>query len=175
MESVLENYTLIFSVCFVCFFIRTAYNYLSYRSEKVRASRLFLAAVFVAMFLLWFCWFLMIFIDPVRREFPSPIRYSGLILFIIGVALALFSMVTKHGVTEQSFLVKKGVYRRIRNPMYLGFILWIAGFPVYHGSIISLCCSVIWITHILLWKHFEEKALLNRFSDYTEYKKKTWF
>ena len=175
MESVLENYTLIFSVCFVCFFIRTAYNYLSYRSEKIRASKLFLTIVSVNMFLLWFCWFLMNFIDPVKIELPLSVKYSGLFLFISGVLLAVISMISKHGVTEQSFIIKKGIYHRIRNPMYLGFIIWLAGLPAYLGSRVTLVSAVIWIAHILLWRHFEEKDLLNRFSDYAEYRKNTWF
>jgi len=175
VSSILENYPLFFTICFVCFLIRTAYNYLSYNNEKIRHNKLILVLVFVSMFFLWLSWFHMNYADPVRFEFPSLIKYSGLILFIFGFLLAVISMITKHGVAEQTFLVKKGIYTKIRNPMYLGFIIWIAGFPFYMGSIITLFSSVIWITHILLWKHFEEKDLLDRFSDYAEYRRNTWF
>ena len=59
--------------------------------------------------------------------------------------------------------------------MYLGFIIWIIGFPVYMNAAFTLASAIIWIPHILYWKVSEEKQLEQEFKDYQQYKKKTWF
>jgi protein-S-isoprenylcysteine O-methyltransferase Ste14 len=68
-----------------------------------------------------------------------------------------------------------GVYSKIRSPMYLGFILWIVGLPIFTRSFITLASSVIWIPHFLCWKLLEEKVLEEKFEGYADCKKSTWF
>jgi len=40
---------------------------------------------------------------------------------------------------------------------------------------ITLLSSVLWIPQLLYWKVCEEKELEVKYSDYKEYKKRTWF
>ena len=72
-------------------------------------------------------------------------------------------------------LVRTGIYSKIRHPMYLGFILWIIGFPLFMQSFITLASSVIWIPQIMYWKISEESKLEEMYKEYREYKKRTWF
>jgi len=59
--------------------------------------------------------------------------------------------------------------------MYLGFILWIIGFPVIFGALFSFLLGLLFMTNILFWRYLEEKELEERFSSYKEYRKKTIF
>ena len=79
------------------------------------------------------------------------------------------------GLEDKGFLVKKGIYSKIRNPMYFGFIIWNIGFPVFMEKLFSLTSALLWTANILLWKVLEEKELEDKYPEYLEYKKKTWF
>jgi protein-S-isoprenylcysteine O-methyltransferase Ste14 len=164
-----------FIVCFVCFAFRSLYVFLRHRSKKIADSRAWLVTVYVVMAFLWFGWFSMNFNDPFRIVLPLWVRYGGLSLFVLGVFLFLFSHMGLKGVKGGEKLVTNGIYSKIRNPMYIGFIIWIIGFPTFMGSIITLATSGIWIAHILYWKSVEEKELEEKFEEYKEYKKRTWF
>jgi protein-S-isoprenylcysteine O-methyltransferase Ste14 len=59
--------------------------------------------------------------------------------------------------------------------MYLGFILWLIGFPVYIGALISFILSFVFIANVLFWRYLEEKELEERFPYYMNYKKMTIF
>jgi protein-S-isoprenylcysteine O-methyltransferase Ste14 len=59
--------------------------------------------------------------------------------------------------------------------MYLGFIFWLIGFPLYFGSSFSMVLSLPFIANILYWRYLEEKELEKRFPAYPYYKKTTIF
>jgi len=164
-----------FIICFVCYLYRTTFNILKYQNHKLAKNKLVFSSVFIIMFILWFSWAQMCFMDPVKMSFPLWFRYVGLILFILGVFLFIFSHIKLKGFEDKGFVVKKGIYSKIRNPMYLGFIIWIIGLPIFLQKLLSLLSSMIWITHIMIWKILEEKELERKYPDYKEYKKKTWF
>ena len=164
-----------FGVCFVCYAVRTTFNVARYRGSKIARKRSTVIFIYVVMAVLWFTWFQMCFLDPVRADLPSWAKYSGLALFIAGVSLFLMSHIHLGGLKKDNGLIKDGIYSKVRNPMYLGFIIWIIGFPLFTQSILALASSPIWIAHILTWKVFEERDLLRRHSDYAEYMRSTWF
>jgi protein-S-isoprenylcysteine O-methyltransferase Ste14 len=117
----------------------------------------------------------MCFRDPVPLKIPELIRYLGLFLFACGVSLFILSHLKLGGFREGGELMTGGIYSRIRNPMYLGFILWVIGFPVFTKSMITLGSSVLWIVCFIFWKVLEEKDLEKKYPEFREYKKKTWF
>ncbi|MBN1893943.1 isoprenylcysteine carboxylmethyltransferase family protein [bacterium] len=127
------------------------------------------------MFVLWFSWFQMCLLDPTILPVPGWIRGLGLFLFVAGVFLFVFSHTKMKGFEGRGVLIKTGIYSRIRNPMYLGFIIWIIGFPLFMRKMLSSLSSVIWIVHILVWKFLEEKELEKKYPEYGEYKARTWF
>jgi protein-S-isoprenylcysteine O-methyltransferase Ste14 len=120
------------------------------------------------MGILWFSWFQMCFIDPFKINIPPFLRYIGLILFIIGVSIFILSHTKLGGFEDKDGLITSGIYSKIRNPMYLGFIIWILGFPLFTRSLITLTSSVIWISHIIYWKVLEEKELEEKYEKYAE-------
>jgi protein-S-isoprenylcysteine O-methyltransferase Ste14 len=108
-------------------------------------------------------------------DIPDWIGYVGLGSFIMGFALFILSHGKMKGFEDKGKLVTEGIYSKIRNPMYLGFIIWIVGFPIFTRSLITLLSSVIWISFILTWKRLEEKELEKKYENYREYKKRTLF
>jgi len=72
-------------------------------------------------------------------------------------------------------LITKGIYSKIRHPMYLGFIFWLIGFPIFFGSLYSFFLSFLLIANVLFWRYLEEIELVKRFPSYSDYKKTTLF
>lgn len=171
----LKSFLIWFSICFICYVLRTIYNILNYKQKKYVDSKNALIAIYVVMFILWISWFQMCFSDPIKMSFPLWFRFIGLLCFITGIFFLIFSHVKMKGFGDQGNLVTKGIYSRIRNPMYLGFIIWIIGFPVFLQKLLSLSSSIIWIAHIIVWKILEERELEKKYPEYLEYKKRTWF
>ena len=70
-----------------------------------------------------------------------------------------------------SFVVSSGVYRVSRNPMYLGFLLALAGWAVYlsnAGAALLLPAFVAYMTQYQIKP--EERALLGKFgSEFAQY------
>ena len=162
-------------VCFLCYIIRTAFNMLSYKKNPLADNKIFVTIMFIIMGILWFSWFGMCFLDPIKVNIPIWFRCIGLLLFLMGVFLFIFSHMKLRGFKDKEGLVTSGIYSKIRNPMYLGFIIWLVGFPIFMQSLITLASSLIWVSYILYWKTLEEKELERKYKEYAEYKKKTWF
>ena len=87
--------------------------------------------------------------------------------------IALFTIKTFE--SYEGDLITKGIYSKVRHPMYLGFIFWLIGFPIIFGALFSLVLSLVFIANILFWRYLEEKELELRFSSYLDYKKTTIF
>ncbi|MGA2489143.1 MAG: methyltransferase [Anaerolineales bacterium] len=74
------------------------------------------------------------YLFPVMRIIPSPWNAIGVIFLVAGIVLSLIGDHVFHqaGTTIKPFeesanLVTEGVFRLSRNPMYLGFVLLLAG------------------------------------------------
>ena len=100
--------------------------------------------------------------------------FLGLILWIISMK----SLGTSFGVLPGSKkLIKTGVYKYIRHPMYVGINMTLGGLIVASGSYFGLCFYLLMTIPLnIIRSRWEEKALLREFGDsYIEYKKNTWF
>jgi protein-S-isoprenylcysteine O-methyltransferase Ste14 len=110
---------------------------------------------------------------PGPRVFSSPWRYLGVIPLILGSALNLLAdqAFKRHNTAVKPFeesttLVTDGVFRLSRNPMYLGFVLLLAGLVLLLGS--ATPWIVVVIFPFLMELHFirvEEAMLETRFGD----------
>lgn len=168
------TYTVGFCVCFVCFLTRTLYHILEYKKSRIAAHKSMPLLIGVNMGLLWSVWFFMNFTDPLRIPLPLLLRTLGLCLFTVGTVLMIVAHIHIPGYGTGK-LRTTGVYSKIRHPMYFGFMLWLVGFPLFWQSIITLFTAVLWVPAFIIWQILEEKQLVEKFPEYREYIKRTWF
>lgn len=71
-----------------------------------------------------------------------------------------------------SLLVRNGIYRYSRNPMYLGFALLLLAWGLYLANFVSIACVGLFVFYIDRYQIVpEERALASRFGgDYAHYK-----
>ena len=125
-------------------------------------------------------WLLARAFPALSYEFPghyaaaSVLLAAGAVLVLAGVAQFRKARTTVDPTKPQaaSALVKDGIYRWTRNPMYLGFAVLLLGWAVYLGSppsAIALACFVLYMNRFQIVP--EERALQERFgSQFAEYR-----
>ena len=111
------------------------------------------------------------------REFPAS-RALALALIAGGIAVAIAGVVqfrrastTVNPMTPEasSSLVVSGVYRRTRNPMYLGFLLALAGWAAFLASFAALMVLPLFVAYMNRFQIVpEERALAARFGQQFE-------
>jgi protein-S-isoprenylcysteine O-methyltransferase Ste14 len=162
-------------VCAVTHIIRSIYEILKHK-KVLKASKLSFVIMFINMLILWGSWVFLCSLDIYKITLPVIIRYLGLALFGFGIITFLMGLITiKTLESYEGDLITSGIYSKIRHPMYLGFILWSIGFPIYFGGLFSFILSFLFIGNILFWRYLEEEELEERFSTYKDYRKSTIF
>ena len=162
-------------VCIICNIIRFMYEILKDK-KIIKANQFTLLIIFTSMALLWVSWFVLCFNDIHRIVLSDIIRYVGLSLVGIGLVVFLMALFTiKTFESYEGDLITKGIFSKIRHPMYLGFILWLIGMPIYCGALYAFILAFAFIANVLFWRYLEEKELVERFSSYMDYKKTTIF
>jgi len=162
-------------ICILTHLVRSVYEVLKHKGI-LKPNKLIFVIVFTNMALLWISWVLLCSHD-ISRMIPSVVFKSAGFLFIaIGIFLFFTALITIK--TLESYdgdLITKGIYSKIRHPMYLGFIFWLIGFPIFFGSLYSFFLSFLLIANVLFWRYLEEIELVKRFPSYSDYKKTTLF
>jgi protein-S-isoprenylcysteine O-methyltransferase Ste14 len=140
-------------------------------SVRVHPPILLLLHIFAAFLLNW------LFALPFT--FPKILVWVGYLLILVGIGLATGAAgrfmkeqttLDPHGSVSE--IVTSGPYRFSRNPIYLGFVCLLIGFPFIFRSYWGLILSPVLMVslHQLVVKH-EEAYLEIKFGDiYTRYK-----
>lgn len=110
---------------------------------------------------------------PFFRMISPPLVNFGFVPMLLGASLVLVAAglfkrrkTTLNPFGEPAVVVREGVYRFSRNPMYLGMLLVLIGFGVWLGNILALLLApgFVWVVtrrHILR----EEQLLESRFGE----------
>lgn len=172
------NHNLFFILVLICTFthvVRTVYEVLKHKKLLV-PGKLSFVIVFTNMALLWMSWFALCSQDIYKIQYAEVYHYFGILLALMG-GLAFFTALFTIKTLESydGDLITKGIYSKIRHPMYLGFICWLIGFPFLFGALFSFFLSLLFIVNVLFWRSLEEIELEKRFPSYRDYKKTTLF
>jgi len=102
--------------------------------------------------------------------------FAGLVIGIAGVMAFRRSRTTVNPLQPEkaSALVAEGIFRRTRNPMYLGLLLALLGWAVYLGNLLSLLLAlafVPWMNRFQIGP--EERSLEHAFgAEFTNYRRR---
>jgi protein-S-isoprenylcysteine O-methyltransferase Ste14 len=144
-----QTFTALVILCITTHTIRTVYEILKHK-KIVQASRLSFAIIFINMALLWMSWFMLCSLDVYKINLPDVVRYFGIVFNLLGLILFLTALFTiKTLETYNGDLITKGIYTKVRHPMYLGFIFWLIGTPVFYGAVFSFALAVLFIANVL--------------------------
>jgi protein-S-isoprenylcysteine O-methyltransferase Ste14 len=139
-------------------------------------NKVIFLVIFSVMCALWISWFALCPVDPSPLALPDPLRWAALAIVIGGMIVAMGALMQLRGFENIDHLVTGGLFRRIRHPMYMGFISWIVGWSIFHGALISLAIGVPGIVSVLWWRRLEDARLDGQFgAAYQEYRRTTWF
>ncbi len=122
----------------------------------------------------------------------APRLHYPLLPIWIGIGLCLLSpiivaaAVRSHRVTNNSVKVKIspspdpakslvdcGIYAYVRHPMYLAAILLLLGAAIWRGSLFALGYVILAVVFLEFKASHEERMLLQTYSDYAAYRKRT--
>lgn len=120
---------------------------------------------------------------PVLHTEPVIWRTApGLALIVIALIITIWHkrLFKKEKTNIDTFgkpdkLIDQGLFRYIRNPMYLGFVLALAGLALLGGALSSWIIAIAFFVLVDRWYiPFEEREMLARFGDqYQEYCRRT--
>lgn len=118
-----------------------------------------------------------------RMEVPSALRWAGIVLAMSGLLLNAWPkrFFRRQGTTanplhpdRSTALVTGGPYRWSRNPMYVGYAVFLAGWGLWLAQPAALACVILfvgWIDRLQI--PAEEDALQARFgTTYADYRHK---
>jgi protein-S-isoprenylcysteine O-methyltransferase Ste14 len=110
---------------------------------------------------------------PLSIVVPAPFSYTGAALMAAAVDMIVWSRRAFQAAatpikpfTESTALIRHGLYRWTRNPMYLGAVLLVFGVAVLLGSATPLIIAVAYF--VILQEGFirhEERLLEQRFGE----------
>jgi protein-S-isoprenylcysteine O-methyltransferase Ste14 len=168
---------LLLSICFlVCLAVRDGYELLKERRAIREGSRPAFIVVLIAMCGLWISWFILCRLDPHRLGVPEAAQWAGRIVMGFGMVLAVGALIQLRGLEGIDHLVTRGLFKRLRHPMYLGFMLWIVGWCIAWDAATGMVLGIPALLSILWWRHLEDRRLGAQFGQaYEEYRKSTWF
>lgn len=120
------------------------------------------------------------YVLPFAVGIPAAI-FIAVALFLVGAAVAIAGVLAfkRNKTTVNPFtpertstLVTTGIYRFTRNPMYLGFLLALAGWAVLLSNLVAFALLPVFIAYMNRFQiEPEERALENHFgADYRAYK-----
>ena len=116
--------------------------------------------------------------SPLESTFAE---WAGVLLAVVGIGSAFAGLrefnkaqttVDPHKIDEASTVVRTGIYRITRNPMYLGLTLISIGWALRLGTAAGLVVGTGFLVTVLTYLQIkpEERALTKAFgSEYTDY------
>ncbi|PLA74783.1 isoprenylcysteine carboxyl methyltransferase [Hydrogenovibrio sp. SC-1] len=100
---------------------------------------------------------------------------------LAGALLAIWAVLTMHlgrfnivpDPRPDGVLVQTGPYRWIRHPMYASLLYVFFPMTVTHASFETSVLFGVLVFDLLIKLHYEEQLLINRFTDYVDYQRRT--
>ena len=109
---------------------------------------------------------------------PEFLNMFSIIIAIIGGFIILIAMLQLNknlspfpSPKSNSQLIKKGLYKYIRHPIYTGILFLLFGYGIYMNSLFKIIIAFVLLLLFYFKTSYEEQRLIQKFTDYSEYKK----
>ncbi|MFQ5957140.1 MAG: methyltransferase family protein [Candidatus Brocadiales bacterium] len=115
--------------------------------------------------------------QPRINELPDAAAWIvGLPLFLVGILIIVLAVwqigLPASAPRREGKLIREGIYRRMRHPIYLGETMWPIGWAILFKAFWALLVTPIWVALLLTIAFLEEKRLSEEYrEEYEEYKK----
>lgn len=133
--------------------------------------------LFVSIQFLLFGLYAFDFLPPFK--IPQLVKYIGFIFSILGFLIAVLSVLQLNkNLTvfptpkTDSELITFGMYKFSRHPIYTGLILFTFGYAIFKASLFKVLIALVLLLLFYFKTNYEEQKLLQKFSNYNDYKKK---
>ena len=106
--------------------------------------------------------FFLVLVDQPRFDLGGGVDLLGGVALVVGgyVALAPCFMIAPLNVAEQSTALQtSGFYAVVRNPIYLGELLWCLGWALVNHSTVGVLLVPVWWVALLMLIAIEEEML----------------
>lgn len=136
--------------------------------------------LFVGIQLLLFICYIFRFpnLDPSLHPF---FQYSGLAIALVGFSISLLSVIQLGGSLsvfpspkKGIQLIETGVYAYFRHPIYSGIIATTWGYGLFSENGSRLIIALTLLLLFYFKAQYEETRLQKKFTNYSNYQKKTW-
>ena len=112
--------------------------------------------------------------------FPAIVFWFGIVIFVFGSLITIIAVMQLNvhlspfpSPLPGSKLIENGIYKFIRHPIYTGIILAFFGFALITDSGYRLLISAVLFLLFYYKTLYEEKRLIEKFPDYSEYKSRS--
>lgn len=122
-------------------------------------------------------WFIMVILTGRGwSEGPEWIVLAGLVLTVAGLAVHGMGIRDLVRYRDEGPLVQRGIYARVRHPIYAGWVIVSFGLPLLLRSDLGLLTAPLWSGVMVLVAVLEERDLARALPEgvYEEYRRRTW-
>jgi protein-S-isoprenylcysteine O-methyltransferase Ste14 len=143
------------------------------------AARVFFGMLFGAFLVLYAIY--PSFMNYLQINIPNNYRLIGIGIAIFGESLWIYSQMILNRywspnlkIQTEHKVIREGIYKRIRHPIYLSMDIWCIGVAIFTANIFLIAFSIIAISMLSMRMPKEEKMLIGVFgNEYIEYMNET--
>jgi protein-S-isoprenylcysteine O-methyltransferase Ste14 len=111
---------------------------------------------------------------PILRMAGAVFCLAGLVLLFVGIGGLGRNIQVNPAPKADAVLVTAGVYQWFRHPIYTGIVMIVIGLFLRNPTIAVAIAAAIVIVYLAIKVRFEEKLLVARYPDYSEYRRRSW-
>jgi protein-S-isoprenylcysteine O-methyltransferase Ste14 len=112
--------------------------------------------------------------SKIAENFFLIITLIGILLIVISLLLLNKNLTPFPTPKQNGELIKTGVYKTIRHPIYTGIILTTFFYALYSHGLLKIGIAIILFILFYFKSKYEERLLQKKFPDYYNYTKHTY-
>jgi protein-S-isoprenylcysteine O-methyltransferase Ste14 len=116
-----------------------------------------------------------LFDDPFLTVVGQLVALAGVVLIFVAINTMGKAVQVDAAPKEGAGLVTRGVYARLRHPIYTGIAVVIAGFVLRGITPSGAIVGAVALVYLWFKSRYEEKLLAARYPEYEAYRKTTLF